>query len=38
MNGESYLIQDDTSEQWAADHPEEFEELEKRFEEMHKTA
>ena len=36
MDEEKHLVQDDTSEQWMIDHPEEFAELEKRFQEMHK--
>ena len=35
MNDENYLIQDDTAEQWKSDHPEEYAELEKKFQEMY---
>ena len=35
MNEEKYLIQDDSSEHWKTEHPEEFSELEKKFNEMY---
>ena len=37
MTDEIYLIQDDTAEQWKKDNPEEYAELERKFQEMHKT-
>lgn len=37
MTDEKYMVQDDTAEQWKKENPEEFLELERRFQELHKN-